>query len=492
MKTKIYFTAVIALIFSACTTGSYVTTRYVDDIYFNPRDVPPPVVVEEAPEKAAAKAAESPDRVIISEITRNDEGSQTMNNYIFDGKDASGYADAQHYNLEQMDLESTDTTVYYDDNEIKYVINNYYDGSDIDFSYRIHRFHRPYFYDPFYWNDWYWDSWYYPYSSLYWDWGWGWNSWGYSPWYSGWYGGWYNPYSYWGWGGFGYPGYAWNYPYYNNWGWGYYDRDDFRYGKRRDYNTMVRGGGGTGGSLSRTSALSNDRSSLKSTGISNTGVVSGTSDRGRSISGVEGGGREARGIQGSENNSTITNLRRNSEGSGTTPASTSVTSRRYTGTQGQYTRPATENIQGSGTNAYTPRYNQQRSSTRSSYNVQEYSRPSGSSGTTSGTVKNATRSTTVYSRPSGSSSSDRSYRSGSTYNRSSSSGANTSRSYSTPSGSGYSGRSSGSSYSAPSNSSRSYSSPSGNYSSGSSGGGYSGGGGGSHSGGSTSSHSGRR
>lgn len=106
-----------------------------------------------------------------------------MNNYILDGQDAGEYVDAQLYNMDQMELQGSDTTIYYDDNEVKYVINNYYDGADVDFSYRIHRFHRPYsrFYDPFYWNSWYYDpwyynswyydSWYYPYSSLAWGWG---------------------------------------------------------------------------------------------------------------------------------------------------------------------------------------------------------------------------------------------------------------------------------------------------------------------------------
>ena len=112
-----------------------------------------------------------------------------MNNYIFEGTEDD--VDALLYNMEQMDLEGSDTTVYYNDDEVKYVINNYYDGDDIDYAYRIRRFHRPYFYDPFYWDSWYYDPYFYG---------------GYSSWYS--------PYSSWGYG------YNWYSPYYS-WGWGY-------------------------------------------------------------------------------------------------------------------------------------------------------------------------------------------------------------------------------------------------------------------------------
>ena len=336
MKTKNYLIPLLALALSACSTGKFVSTGYVDDIYFNPQDVPPPVVMEEPPQKAEVSGG-SPDRVIISEITNNDEGSQTMNNYVFDGQDANRYADAQRYNMEQMQLEGSDTTVYYDDNEIKYVINNYYEGDDMDFGYRINRFHRPFFYGPYaynnwygndwYWDSWYWDSWYSPYSS----WGMGYSPWygggfggygGYYGGYGGYYGGWnswYSPYSYYGWGGgWGYPYSGWYSPYYGNYGNYNIDSDDYQYGKRRDYNTTVRGGGGTGSGNLRPVAGSNDPSALKSSGRNSVG--NGSNDpalRGSSISGAEGGGRPARssvGTTSGNQNATITNLRRN-EGS---------------------------------------------------------------------------------------------------------------------------------------------------------------------------------
>ena len=127
MKSRIYLSVAIALAVSACTTGSYVTTGYVDDIYFNPGDVPPPVALEETPQQKENVGLKSADRLIIGEIKENEEGSKTMNNYIFDGRDASEYADAQLYNMEQMELEGSDTTIYYDDNEVKYVIKKYSD-----------------------------------------------------------------------------------------------------------------------------------------------------------------------------------------------------------------------------------------------------------------------------------------------------------------------------------------------------------------------------
>lgn len=507
MKTKFFLVAAIALILSACTTGSYVSTGFVDGIYFNPADVPPPVVMEESPQIVEEEAEKSARRIIISEIRENDEGSQTMNNYIFDGEDAGEYVDAQLYDMDQMQLEGSDTTVYYDENEVKYVINNYYDGTDIDFAYRINRFHRPYsrFYDPFYWNDWYWDSWYYPYSSLYWSMGWGWGydpwGWGYSPWYGGYYGGyyggWYSPYSYYGWGGgWGYPYYSWGYPYYGYyWGGGYYiDREDYRYGHRRDFNTLVAGGGGYG---TRTSAITSGRDGLKSADLRNErNSVSSGERRERTITPETTGSGSVRAGTGSQSRAK-TEMRRgtNDQPAQRTREGSTAVSRSASGAQGQYTRPATS-ARSTGTpstdqNSYTPSYNQQRSTNRSSYNVQGSSRPSASGSTSpSETVKSTQRPATTYSRPSSSSSSSRTYRSTSTYNRSSSSGTVNRSTYSTPSHSTYSAPSSGSSspsYSAPSRSSSSgsysgsSSSSSGNYGGGGS---SSGGGGGRSSGGS--------
>ncbi|MDD4109540.1 MAG: hypothetical protein PHH93_12550, partial [Prolixibacteraceae bacterium] len=207
MKSRLTILAMIALFAGACTSGAYVT-RYTDDIYFNPGDVPPPIVIEQDVMNQQEMISEkSGQKMIISNIDENDEGSQTMNNYIFEGTERD--AEALTYSMNQFDMYDSDTTVYYNDDEVKYVINNYYDGDALDYAYRIRRFHRPYFYDPFYWDSWYYDpfyySWYYPSWSYAWDWGYSWYSpyyswrWGfYSP-----YNHWYSPYSsYYGWGGY--------------------------------------------------------------------------------------------------------------------------------------------------------------------------------------------------------------------------------------------------------------------------------------------------
>ena len=207
MKSKIIIFSALALILSACSTGSYVTSSWVDDIYFSPGDVPPPVTVSKKSDQQADLRTKSADRVIISEIRDNDQGSKTMNNYIFDGQDAGSYADAQLYNLDRMQLAGSDTTVYYDESEVKYVINNYFEGDDMDFSYRIRRFHRPFFHDPYYYDYYGWDSWYYPYSSFGWSSAWGW---GYP--YYGWGSSWYWNSPYYGWG---YPYSSWYSPYYS-------------------------------------------------------------------------------------------------------------------------------------------------------------------------------------------------------------------------------------------------------------------------------------
>ena len=166
MKSKLTILAVLAVILGACSTGSYVTSSYSDDIYFNPGDVPPPITVDQPKATTEEPVKEkSGDRMIISRIEDNEDGSNTMNNYIFDGTKQD--ADALTYNMDQMQLEDSDTTMYYNDDEVKYVINNYYDGDDLDYAYRIRRFHNPYFYDPFFWDSWYYDPWYYGYSSWY-------------------------------------------------------------------------------------------------------------------------------------------------------------------------------------------------------------------------------------------------------------------------------------------------------------------------------------
>jgi hypothetical protein len=47
MKSRLTLIGAIAVILGGCTTGSYMTGSYSDDIYFNPADVPPPIAISE-------------------------------------------------------------------------------------------------------------------------------------------------------------------------------------------------------------------------------------------------------------------------------------------------------------------------------------------------------------------------------------------------------------------------------------------------------------
>lgn len=485
MKAKWTILAVLALALGACTTGSYVSRSYTDDVYFNPADIPPPVAVEEVAKNAETAREKSANKMIISEIEQNDDGSKTMNNYVFNGSKRD--ADALHYDMDQMELQNSDTSVYYNDDEVKYVINNYYDADEMDYAYRIRRFHRPYFYDPFYWDSWsyydpfYYSSWYYP------SWSWG-GSYGmYDPWYSwNWGYNWYSPYSSWGWG-YPYSSYGWGYPYsYYGWSGGYNryynystinkwysNPDNYQYGRNRASGTNVRYGDGR----REVSSYSNGNMVRNKSGeIGNTDI---SGRRATSASGLR---------DGSERNGNVTRYsvsenevsfdrRRNDSSSGS-----NLRDNTNTRPAQVYTRPGT-----------TEQSNYNRSYSGS------YTRPRISS--------EETKSGNVSSSPS--TNYNNTYRSSSTYNRSSNSSvnSNSSRSYSSGSsgssrsGSTYSDGNRNSGYSGSSNystgsSSRSYSGgSSGGFSGGSSsGGGYSGGsssggGGGERSG---SSSSGRR
>ena len=85
MKSRLTFLGLLAIILGACTTGGYVSGTYSDDIYFNPGEVPPPIAVEEA--VAQEPVQKSANTMIISNIEKNDDGSNTMNNYIFEGSE---------------------------------------------------------------------------------------------------------------------------------------------------------------------------------------------------------------------------------------------------------------------------------------------------------------------------------------------------------------------------------------------------------------------
>lgn len=428
MKARLTLLTLAALFIGACTSGTYVTSSYTDDVYFNPGDVPPPISAEEIliEEETAEKSAH---RMIISDIERNEEGSQTMNNYIFDGSEED--SDALVYSMDQYDLYESDTTVYYNDDDVKYVINNYYDGDDIDYAYRIRRFHRPHFYDPFYWDSWYYgssfydpfyydpfyySSWYSPYYS--WGWGHSWYSpyyswgWGYSPYYSSWY----SPYSsYYGWG---YPYSSWYGGYGGGYGGGWYaDSDNYRYGQRRSTATNVTRSNDSGG---RTAA-------------------SGVRTSATTTKSVRDGATSTRTVDNNRRSTSTSGVRQDA---GTRPITNGrvVTERRRTSSD--------QNIQGVNSNGNTQTRVYTRPGTTTT--TRTYTRPATKSTTTPRVVTQSSRSGSNYTAPRSTSTYNRTYRTNSTYNRSSSSSSAT-RSYRAPSTT----TKSGSSYSAPSRSSSS-------------------------------------
>ena len=486
MKSKFTYIGLMAFLVSACGTGSYVTNSYTDDIYFNPADVPPPIA-STVVSNTATPAIKSGSTVIVSEISENEEGNTAMNTFNYEGTEPDAGTDEY--------FEGTDTITYYEDGEMKQLIDNYYtDDDEVDFAYRIQRFHNPYFYDPFYWDSWHYNPFYYD------PWGWSMSfnyGWGY-PYY-----GWGNSYYGWGypgygWGnsyyGWGYPGYGWGY-YQPYWGGGNYNGypghypsgnvnpDRYQYGQRRSGGTSVARNdlrGSTGDGSSRTSAR--DKSAVSGeTRESGSGSVR----RENSVSGVRSGSQTVQsGTKSSrENNAVLTERRRTIESGAN-----------------NNTRPAVVNNQSgrSTTQSYTRPSTQTRSYTRPGNSVTDNAQPrvvNKSSGTNS--------SGQTYSQPRSTSNYNQTYRSSSTYNRSTSSGVS-SRTYRAPSVSSGSntnrGSSSGSSGNYNSGSS-SRSSSSGSYSSGSSGSGSSSsgssgssssGGGGSRSSGGGSSSSGRR
>lgn len=483
MKSKFTYMGLMAFILSACGTGSYVTNSYTDDIYFNPSEVKPPIVVLETKTPAATKSVEN--IKVVNEIAEDENVSEISEDYMTEGT----MINAADYNAEQG-FEGPDTITYYEDGEMKQLIDNYYtDDDNVDFAYRIQRFHNPAFYDPFYWDSWYYDPFYYdPWGwSFSYNWGWGYPYYGWgSPYY-----GWGNPYYSWGY----YPYYSWGY-YPSYWGGGYYnwhhgnynpiyrDSNKYQYGQRREGGTNVsrndlRGVGGTGSA--RVSAR--DKSAVS--GVDSEGYNG--SRRETSVSGARAGSRSSESgtiKSGRENSAVLTERRRNTDGTSGYTRQATVNGKQQNSRSQSYTRP--------GNSSQNRTYTRPGNSVSGNNLQPRVVNKSTSTGTQQG-----------YAQPKSTSGYNQSYRSSSTYNRSSSSGVS-SRSYSAPSinrsDNSYRGSSSGNSSGSYSGGSSSRSS-SGSYSSGSSGGGYSGGssgsssssgGGGGRSSGGGSSSSGRR
>ena len=500
MKTKLPIIAVVAILVSACTTGTYMTKNYDDGIYFTPGDVPPVTASSsQAPtqEKSAriSKSDASDQGIIMRQMDKNPDGTGTVTNNIYQPDKNNQNSDVQSYNMDNQQLAKSDTTTYYNDDDVKYVINNYYDdNNDVDFAYRIGRFYRP-FYSPFFYDDWYYgfnSPWYSGYYGMGYGWdSWGWGGWGY-PYY-----GYYSPFSF-GFGGYWGLGYGGYYPYaygYNGYYGGYYGGgyggyygsggryfDNHQVARRRSTNMNIPGGG-TGGnnmnisgrsaSLKAGSTTNQTNSSNPNTWIENGHVRSRSIDASSSNQDVKNAtivndrrsvtnadGTRSSNIIGGQSNSTIRTPQMvrpgtNTMGNARRTYEPSTTGRTYN--QERVVRPSQN---------YTPSYNKPRIVNQSSYNNNSYIRPRtvDNSGARQ-VIKSAnTGNSQMYNVPRSSSTVRQTYRSSSSYSPGSSSSSYRSSTYSSPSNSGRS-------YSEPARSSNSYSG-------GNSGGGYSGGSGG--------------
>lgn len=201
MKTTVNLLLAVALLATACTTGSKVTSSaYSDDLYFTPGDAQPV-----APKPAKKPIPAQQKSTVLMEVSENEQG-KVVNNYIVP---KSSRNDKNAYYFDEQPAYSDTISEYLDEKE-KVTINNYYEGDEMDYSTRIRTFYDPYFYDPF-WDP-YWGygygygfgfsfGWGYPYYPYY--------GWGY-PYYP------YYPYYGWGYGGY-YPYYPY-YPYYGGGG----------------------------------------------------------------------------------------------------------------------------------------------------------------------------------------------------------------------------------------------------------------------------------
>ncbi len=517
MKGNLIILTLFGLITSACSSSFQVSGGKVDDLYYWPGDNPPVYASEELPDIGTGTKTVDNDMLIISEVGKNENGANTLNNYIYADDEPDWYSDLQSRNAENINRMDQDTLIYQSDEEGTYIVNNYYlDDDDYYYSNRLRLFHDPYYYDP-YWNftyNWGWGSYYSPfrsYNSWYWDpwynsWGWG-----YDPWYYS--GGWgYNPWHYNSWYGHGY--YGWNYPYYNHhnqYGYNNYnwrsDNKNYNESSRRSRNPIATYGGTSniattsrigeneyvGESTNKSTAPQSRRTVINETDRVTTSQKSASTDlrsqsnQGRVLTEKRRSSLNSNSAERPDNRSNVSTNR--SHGTNSTPSyrAPSSSERRLTGNTNESVKSS------SGRSSYTPSYNKPRTNTRATYNSNRtnnddsrISRPSESRSTyRAPSERNSTynkssqsSSKSSYQIPSSSSrsksygnsgSSGSSYKSNSTQSsspsRSYSSGSSSpSRSYSSGSSSGSSVRSSGGSSSGGS----SHSSSGGSSSSGSS------------------------
>lgn len=450
MKTNVKLLYAIALLASACTTGSMVTSsRYTDDVYFRPGDNPP--VVAAAPSPSIARQTERP---ALNADARQEEAGNEVDNYRLGQK--SGNLESGNY-VYNNDSAYSDTT-YEQDEKAKYLADDYEDNEETSYAARIRTFHNPYIYDP------YWDSYYIPGFGFNWNFGFG--SWGigfYDPFYYGWR---YNPW-YYGHGGY-YPCYGYyGGGYYNSgyWGFGFYGGGYYGYNTVDARNRYYGRQNYTDGGRSNAVRYSGSSSSYSTV---NPGARVGTSGYAGGTTNVSRRDNPNQSVA-TQSTETLTNLRR----SPSSPSNQTGVNRAGQGVrQGSSSNPA---------RGYTPTYSRPRTNTQATYN-------SGPTRQYQGSPSSSYSGGNRYSRPQGSGtySSGRSSSAGSSYQRGSSS---SNSGYTAPANSSptrSSGSSSGS-YTAPTKSGSS------SYSTGrSSGGNGSSGGSSGSSSGSSSSGSGRR
>src|ERR1035437_1998828 len=121
MKTNVKLLSAIALLASACTTGSMVTSsRSADDVYYTPGDNPP-VVASKSPSKV--QQVKRPAEITES---RQNEAGKIVDNYRLNNNDNNNddyyTSDSTYvYNEEQPD------STYESDEEAQSLINNYND-----------------------------------------------------------------------------------------------------------------------------------------------------------------------------------------------------------------------------------------------------------------------------------------------------------------------------------------------------------------------------
>ena len=149
MKTNVKVLLAIALMATACTTGSKVTSSTnTDDLYFTPGDAQP---VAPKPEKEVKQPQKK--STVVMQVEENEQG-KVVNNYVVP---KSSRKDNNAYYFDDQPAYS-DTTLEYKDNKEQVTVNNYYEGEEMDYSTRIRAFYNPYFYNPF-WDP-FWDPFY--------------------------------------------------------------------------------------------------------------------------------------------------------------------------------------------------------------------------------------------------------------------------------------------------------------------------------------------